>query len=240
VVRIVNAAVSGRARYKVKGLYRCEGLKAHIEAGLAGNGAIIDACASTLTGNLLVRYNSGNHCQSIATLIQTILADYHAAAAEGLPAGSMALPTTRTPAPHPGEAAATSTSRVLLKKVRDFLPSTQKQVERPWHAMEAGEVLEELGSSADSGLSFQAASDRLHRYGANALPEADSRSKFSIFIDQFKSLPVALLGAAAGISVLTGGVADALVILGVVSINGIIGFVTEAKPKGPSTPCRTW
>jgi P-type Ca2+ transporter type 2C len=231
VVRIVNAAVSGRVRYKVEGLFRCDGLKAHLEAGLAGNGAIIDVSANTLTGNLLVRFNSGNHCQSIATLIQAILADYHAAAPEPLPADSIAVPAAQASASQPREATATNTSRAIIKKIRDFLPSSQKQAERPWHALETDEVLEELGSSPETGLSSQVASDRLRHYGANALPETDSRSRFSMFVDQFKSLPVALLGAAAGISILTGGVADALVILGVVSINGIIGYVTESEAE---------
>ena len=56
-------------------------------------------------------------------------------------------------------------------------------------------------------------------------------SGLSILIDQFKSLPVALLGAAAGLSIVTGGIADALVILGVVAINGAIGYITESQSE---------
>ena len=52
-----------------------------------------------------------------------------------------------------------------------------------------------------------------------------------IFIDQFKSFPVALLGVAAGLSVITGGVVDAVVILAVVGINAAIGFVTESDSE---------
>jgi Ca2+-transporting ATPase len=50
-------------------------------------------------------------------------------------------------------------------------------------------------------------------------------------VDQFKSLPVALLGAAAGISILTGGLGDAVVILAVVLINAGIGFTTENQSE---------
>ena len=57
------------------------------------------------------------------------------------------------------------------------------------------------------------------------------RSGFSLFIDQFKSLPVALLGVAAAISVATGGVVDAVVILSVVVINAVIGYVTESQAE---------
>jgi Ca2+-transporting ATPase len=42
---------------------------------------------------------------------------------------------------------------------------------------------------------------------------------------------VALLGVAAGISVLTGGIADAIVIMGVVTINAAIGYVTESQAE---------
>jgi Ca2+-transporting ATPase len=61
----------------------------------------------------------------------------------------------------------------------------------------------------------------------NILPESKTRSKFSIFVDQFKSLPVGLLSVAAGVSVLSGGLADAVAIMAVVGINAVIGFFTE-------------
>ncbi len=45
------------------------------------------------------------------------------------------------------------------------------------------------------------------------------------------SLPVALLAAAAGLSVATGGLADAVVIMAVVGINAIIGYFTESEAE---------
>jgi P-type Ca2+ transporter type 2C len=63
------------------------------------------------------------------------------------------------------------------------------------------------------------------------LPEAVPRSGLSIFLGQFESLPVALLGVAAGVSLLTGGVADALVIAGVVLINATVGYGTESQSE---------
>jgi len=52
-----------------------------------------------------------------------------------------------------------------------------------------------------------------------------------MLLEQFTSLPVALLGVAAGISLLTGGVADAVVIAGVVALNATIGYVTESQTE---------
>ncbi len=71
----------------------------------------------------------------------------------------------------------------------------------------------------------------LQKYGPNILPEAERRSGWEIFSEQFKSLPVALLGAAAGISVLTGGVLDAVLIMGVVTLNAFIGYKTESEAE---------
>jgi Ca2+-transporting ATPase len=97
--------------------------------------------------------------------------------------------------------------------------------------MDADIVCGLLKSDKDRGLSEESAKEKLKKFGPNILPEAVPRSGFSILIGQFKSLPVALLGAAAGISILTGGVADALVILGVVCINAAIGYTTETQAE---------
>jgi Ca2+-transporting ATPase len=50
-----------------------------------------------------------------------------------------------------------------------------------------------------------------------------------MLLDQFQSMPVALLTVAAIIAILTGGFTDAVVIMGVVVINAIIGFATESQ-----------
>jgi Ca2+-transporting ATPase len=48
-----------------------------------------------------------------------------------------------------------------------------------------------------------------------------------LLFDQVATLPVALLGASAVLSVATGGIADAIAILAVVGLNTAIGYVTE-------------
>jgi Ca2+-transporting ATPase len=49
-----------------------------------------------------------------------------------------------------------------------------------------------------------------------------------IFLNQFTSAPVGLLAIAAGLSLATGGISDAVAILAVVTINAVIGYTTEA------------
>ena len=97
--------------------------------------------------------------------------------------------------------------------------------------MESPDVIALLETSMDLGLSEDYAKENFKKYGPNILPESVPRSGLSILIDQFKSLPVALLGAAAGLSIVTGGIADALVILGVIAINGAIGYITESQSE---------
>ncbi len=93
---------------------------------------------------------------------------------------------------------------------------------------DAHEVLDFFGCDHETGLSTGAQQEKLKQFGPNILPESVPRSGWSIFAEQFKSLPVALLGAAAAISVATGGLADAVVIMSVVGINAVIGYVTES------------
>ena len=85
-----------------------------------------------------------------------------------------------------------------------------------------------MGTDREKGLPVEAAGENLKKFGPNILPESVPRSGFSIFINQFKSIPVALLGVAAVISVSTGGLADALVIMAVVGVNALIGYASES------------
>lgn len=107
----------------------------------------------------------------------------------------------------------------------------QPQTEEVWHAREGKEVADFLQTSSATGLSPTRVAERLKQYGPNVLPEAVPRSGLSIFFGQFESLPVALLGVAAGVSLLTGGFVDAVVIAGVVLINATIGYATESQSE---------
>jgi Ca2+-transporting ATPase len=105
------------------------------------------------------------------------------------------------------------------------------QKAQAWHGMDTTEVIARLGTSPSKGLTGGAAGDALKLYGPNLLPEAVPPSGFKMFITQFKSLPVALLGAAIVVSLATGGVADAAVIASVIMINAFIGYTTESQAE---------
>ena len=93
------------------------------------------------------------------------------------------------------------------------------------------EITDFFGVCPETGLSDQSIRANLIKHGSNVFPEPASRSKLEIFFDQFTSVPVVLLGVAAGLSVLTGGRLDAAIISAVILINGAIGFITENEAE---------
>jgi Ca2+-transporting ATPase len=203
VVEEIHTSVKGRVRFKVKRLYRSERVKRRLVADLSGLHGIKKVSASVLTGTVLVIFNSDNQLSAIAARIEAI-----AVQPDDAPLSPFGLPAVGSKRPEPAE--------------------TDNGA--PWHRMEADSVLLSLRSSR-AGLSPESARERLKKHGPNLLPESVPRSGLSIFVDQFKSLPVALLGVAAGLSLLTAGVADAVVILGVVVINAAIGYATETQAE---------
>src|SRR5262245_20348698 len=106
------------------------------------------------------------------------------------------------------------------------LPSTGGD---SWHAWPAHRAIEALRVDPEKGLSTAVAEERLARSGPNHLPAPSPRSSLSIVADHLTSLPVLLLGGAAALSVASGAVVDAVVILAVVAANAVVGYVTESR-----------
>lgn len=95
------------------------------------------------------------------------------------------------------------------------------------HALEATAVTKSFEVDPTAGLSSVEVVQRRTRFGDNALETAHSRAAWRILLDQFKSLVVGLLAAAAVVAWLSGDVTEALAILVVLGLNALIGFVTE-------------
>jgi len=206
VVQSVHILVKGRIRVRVRGLYRSQMLKGYLESRLSRVKGISNASASVLTGHLLILFNSDHTTKTVTVLIEGVVSEYRRQPFNGTIPPRAARPTTSRPS------------------------TVERRPAHPWHAIEIDSALTILNATR-SGLSEESVRERLMRYGPNVLPDAIRRSRFGILIDQFASLPVALLAAAAVLSFVTGGVADALVILGVVCINAAIGYVTESQTE---------
>jgi Ca2+-transporting ATPase len=100
-----------------------------------------------------------------------------------------------------------------------------------WHTIDAKQAANALGTCERRGLSRKEAEQRLLEGGANSIPSLNSRSDWSILVDQFQGLPVALLAGAAVLSLATGGLLEAGAILAVVGLNAAIGFTVERRTE---------
>jgi len=228
LVRVIHTAVKGRARYQVAGLQRSISLKHYLETQLLAKDGIRSVLANSVTGNILVHFDAAKGAGAIAQQIEQLVLQYKASKTAKtdkvkLIPSSQHASTVRPPT----KFSDLSQRSHSLKPIEDFQP----QKDEPWHLARACDVISKLRTSATFGLSQTTAQNNLQIYGPNALPESAMRSRLSMFIGQFKSLPVALLSLAAGLSIATGGLADAAVIMGVVLINGVIGYTTERQSE---------
>ena len=101
----------------------------------------------------------------------------------------------------------------------------------PWHALTVHEVLKRLATSTDKGLAVGEASTRLQKYGPNRLPEGKKRGPLMRFISQFNNILVYVLLGAGFTKMMLGLWIDASIILGVVILNGLLGFIQEGKAE---------
>ena len=106
----------------------------------------------------------------------------------------------------------------------------------------AKEVLKELDSNVEQGLTSEEAGKRLLKYGPNKLPEKKKTPLFLVFLSQFNDPMIFILLAAALLSVAISiynsvhsgeafDFADPIIILGVCVLNAIIGTVQENKAE---------
>ncbi len=94
-----------------------------------------------------------------------------------------------------------------------------------WSAA-AAEILEEL-QTTPQGLSEEEAQARLIRHGANLLKPKKKTDALTLLLSQFKSPIILILLFAVGVSFLLHDSADALIILIIVLVSGLLGFWQE-------------
>ncbi len=97
------------------------------------------------------------------------------------------------------------------------------------------DIYKELNSSK-KGLTDSEANERIKEYGYNELIEKKSRSKFSIFLEQFKDMMIIILIVVGIIMTIYGflvdnNFTDPIVIFVVVFLNAIMGFLQEVKAE---------
>ncbi|MFH1651364.1 MAG: HAD-IC family P-type ATPase [Chloroflexota bacterium] len=99
-----------------------------------------------------------------------------------------------------------------------------------WHEREPGEVLQLL-ETRRSGLTAAESAERLQGYGPNELQGKPQTPAIIVFLQQFLSPLIYVLLVAAVVSLVVQHYLDAVVILGVLVLNAIIGYFQETRAE---------
>ena len=100
-----------------------------------------------------------------------------------------------------------------------------------WHLLSPGEVATHLAVDPDAGLTSEEAARRIVQYGPNDIRERPPRPLWRMFLDQFTDFMILVLIGAAIISGIIGEPPDAIAIVVIVLLNGVIGFVQEYRAE---------
>ncbi len=230
LVELVHTVVPGRARVAVRRLRHDPDLARRVERWLTDQPGIRHVRAGPRTGRLLVQFDPAHGLETVRRAVVEAVAQA-GAAVPGIGNPHSGNPHSGNPhADNPGHAGAAD-DPPADSAAAGRGPSGSSSGGPPWHVHPADHVVERLQSSLEQGLTAEEARRRLERYGANELTRAAGRSPLSIAVDQVRSLPVGLLIGSAVLSVVTGGIVDAVAIICVVGLNAAIGFVTENRAE---------
>jgi Ca2+-transporting ATPase len=100
-----------------------------------------------------------------------------------------------------------------------------------WHALEPDEVLRELSTGAEHGLTSDEVARRQGIYGLNQLTEAPPITFWQMLWDQLNNFVVIMLIVAALISAVLGEYVEAAAILAIVVLNAALGVVQERRAE---------
>ena len=107
-----------------------------------------------------------------------------------------------------------------------------------WYQIETKDVLQQLNTTAEYGLTQSEAEKRLAQHGPNELVDRGAKSPWRILFEQFKSVMVLILIAAAVLSLIVGDLKDAAAILAIVVLFGVLGFTQEYRAEKAMTALR--
>ncbi|GAB3067729.1 cation-translocating P-type ATPase [Virgibacillus ainsalahensis] len=100
-----------------------------------------------------------------------------------------------------------------------------------WYQLDVDRVEQKLHVTSSRGLTAKQVEQRRKQYGENILQGQKQTSKWLIFLKQFQDFMVIVLLAATLIAGLLGEFIDAIAIMVIVLVNGIIGFFQEQKAE---------
>ncbi|GIO83758.1 calcium-transporting ATPase [Paenibacillus faecis] len=103
--------------------------------------------------------------------------------------------------------------------------------QKNWHQWSGDELLERFGVTREQGLTQEEAARRREQYGVNELAEGQRISPWLLFLNQFKDFMMLILMGATLISGILGEYLDAVTIIAIIVLNGVLGFVQEFRAE---------
>lgn len=102
---------------------------------------------------------------------------------------------------------------------------------QPWHTRSTEDVVQELQTDLQDGLSTKQAQERLNEIGYNEIRAAVKKTWWQTLLLQFQDFMVLVLLGATLISAFLGEYTDALTILLIVFLNAVLGFIQEYRAE---------
>ena len=106
----------------------------------------------------------------------------------------------------------------------------ETMVQTPW-TQTPHDVCTALATDARSGLTAAEAALRLQEQGPNQLTDVRGKSPWRLFAEQFTSVVIWVLIAAAVLSGVMGELIDAVAIVAIILINAVLGFAQESRAE---------
>src|SRR5690606_38343081 len=100
-----------------------------------------------------------------------------------------------------------------------------------YHTLHPKDVENTLSTNFERGLKDEDVQKRLQQFGYNELMSSQKQSAVLLLLSQFKDFLVIVLIVAVILSALLGEYIDAITILAIVMMNGILGFFQERKAE---------
>lgn len=100
-----------------------------------------------------------------------------------------------------------------------------------WYQWNKDDLINELQTDVQSGLSSQEVENRLDKYGPNELKEETKKGLWPKILAQFSDFLILILIGAAVISGFVGEIQDSIVILAIVVVNAVLGIYQEGRAE---------
>ncbi|MCH3965928.1 MAG: calcium-translocating P-type ATPase, PMCA-type [Clostridium sp.] len=100
-----------------------------------------------------------------------------------------------------------------------------------WLDKSSQEVINEVGSNLQNGLTGHEAAERLEKFGQNRLKDTKKKSTFGLFFEQVNDPLIYVLLAAALVSAFLKEISDAVIIGIIIVLNAVIGMLQESKAE---------